>query len=137
MTEKSCVAHTVRILLIFSVKATYKTKILLTFYSVKIIHLRKTTTSNSLQACCSNENWSKFCKFSFYQMLCRTKPHIWSLGPKIHNKSLVINLTFQRNCDFYWLWSFVGNIINCLLLSKSENLRHVHHENSEYHAIRR
>ena len=70
-------------------------------------------------------------------MLCRTKPHIWSLGPKIHNKSLVINLTFQRNCDFYWLWSFVGNIIKCFLLSKFENLRHVHHENSVNHGIRR
>ena len=69
--------HTIRIWRIFSVKSTYLDQNLSHFYSEKTFLLRKTITSNSLQACCRNENCSKFTEFSIYEEICRTKSHIW------------------------------------------------------------
>ena len=75
--------HNVRIGRIFSVKSTYQCKTLPIFYSVKRFLLRKTNTSNSLQAWCRNENWSKFSKISCHKEVCRPKSPIWHLGVKM------------------------------------------------------
>ena len=50
--------HTIRIALIFSVKPMNKSQILPILYSTNIILLRKSDTSNSLQAYCRNKNWT-------------------------------------------------------------------------------
>ena len=64
------------------------------FCSVKTILLRKTNTSNSLQACCSNENWSKFIEFSYFCEICRPKSPIWRLECEILNVVLSKTLLF-------------------------------------------
>ena len=128
--------HTVRILLIFSVKSCEKTWFCLNSYTAKTMLLRKTPTSNSFQAYCSNENCNKFCKLSFCQVLCRTKPHIWSLEPKMWKESLVKNLNLWKNWNFYWLWGSEANILKRFWAVKLEYLRSVYHKNLSKLAFR-
>ena len=97
--------HTIRKVPIFSVKSTSICQFWSIFCFVNKLLLRKSNTSNSLQACCSNKNWSLFSKFQFYEAICRTKSHIWSLRAKLWERVLVKNLTFWKY-ELFWqlLW---------------------------------
>ena len=95
--------HIIRKVPIFSVKLTSFCQFWSIFCFVNKHFLRKSNTSNSLQACCSNKNWSLFSKFQFYEAICRTKSHIWCLRAKLWERVLVKNLIFWKFEPFWQL----------------------------------